>query len=477
MDLLEDSPILTWPEICNFSPKQEDFWKAILTHRYSLYGGTAGCGKTRSLVACAASLNFLYGAHHIPIHGGLASADMSAVQSRFIEHIDNLLVNNGFGEIVGTTKEGPPMFRFFDKRYGTIRFYSLYDHTKLKGKNIGYLAVDEITEVSEECFAWIDSRVRLAGTGNNPLRDPADRLRNRQPVFAATNPDGIHSHWVKEYFISKTFDTPLGKNRIGETDDYCFIPASLEDNPDEHFQKTYRHTLEQLSDEKRSAWLDGSWEYSSSVRFPFLAETYNHDLPDANFVVGLDYGYSKDETAIIFAACDGDGVVWVDNVLVFKGELIDDTAKIVVEELKTRYNKPSAIVYADPAIWSKTGQNLRQLPDYLRQEGLVVVKALHDHQVMNVGIEQLMQHGKIKFHVTRAAPLIKDLKAIRFGKQKNREILVPHIHTHTVYSLGFALGGMRRFLSEEEKLMRKRLREEAKLQAQIHGRALKRAGY
>lgn len=425
--------ILTWEEQCGLSEPQAKLLKSVLEYPYTLLGGCSGGGKSRALVACAAQLNMLYASHHLVIQGRLAAGTMKDAYDRLAPHIYDLLVDPGYGELVGTPGSGRVEFKFYNKMYGTIKLESLYDYHRIRGRNIPYIGVDELSECPEECFQYLISRLRFAGVGNNPL--------NHSPFFATSNPDGDHAFWLKEVFVDKTFDTELSRNMKPYAHKFNYLYSLLEHNPNEEFVKSYEEDLDLLGPILKAQLKYGDWSYSVRNRFPFDIQTYNHPLhKEWNLIVGMDYGFSRDPAAAIFMFFDTQGTVWVDSELIFKGVEIDGAAKLVHEHIEDYYpHARNAVCYLDESCWQKDGKSKTQLPNHLRNEGIVCVKATNNHRVTNTLIEQSIKQGEIYFHAENTKQLQKAIKAIRFGKSNNPETLMPHHFTDPVYGLGYGL--------------------------------------
>jgi hypothetical protein len=119
-----------------------------------------------------------------------------------------------------------------------------------QGAEMPVIAVDELTQFP---MGWIDYLITRNRTG-----------KEGWPVIfmAGTNPGGIGHGWVKKRFIDHkpwgevfTIELPDGttKTRV-------FIPAKLDDHPNERFKRDYNKQLQSIGDPNlRKALRDGDW--------------------------------------------------------------------------------------------------------------------------------------------------------------------------------------------------------------------------
>jgi hypothetical protein len=112
------------------------------------------------------------------------------------------------------------------------------------------IGVDELTQFPE---SWIDYLMTRNRTSND-----------KWPVMfiAGTNPGGIGHGWVKKRFIDPV--APEVINRVtlpdGSYKTRVFIPAKLDDHPNERFKKDYNKQLQSINDPQlRKALRDGDW--------------------------------------------------------------------------------------------------------------------------------------------------------------------------------------------------------------------------
>ena len=417
-------------EVANLSPAQIAGFKSVTDHPYTLWGGSMGSGKTYWLVATATLLNIMYASYDHKVVGALATIDGTRVQDRFMEATQQLIIDTGMGQ-VKDGKNGYGIY-FNDPKLGMIRFVSLHEWQRIKGLQSPYLGIDELTEIPEEAFQLLMTRVRYL-KGNRPI--------DHWPIFGASNPDGPHADWVYKYFVEKTFDTPMGENLVEKAHEFHFIPATVQDNPNEEARERYMQTLEGLTESKKNAYLYGIWDSSQGARFPYklndLAAQPNiqdHWIK----VLGVDWG-RRDDASAIWIAFDEKGNGYIYRHHQVNNTNIVDFARQVAERTEERLDS----AFCDPTMAAKD-PNGKSLISYFEDAGIFLQGSTNKHEVTNAVIEKYLQpgNGYPDLYFYRTPKVLGDLGAVRFNPKKGQEEnLVPHANTHSVYSLGYALHG------------------------------------
>lgn len=430
-------------EIATLTPTQTELVRSVQEYEYTLYGGTAGPGKTHTEVATAAWLSFMNGVHGVEASGAFLSSDKKRIVERFMTPINNLLVKPGLGQVFGATEKEPGGFRFYNRQIPPIYFVGLYELSSLKGRQLAFAAWDEVTESEEEAFHEVDWRVRFSSP---------NKWLAHEPIFGATNPDGVGNYWVYEYFVNKTFNTPLGENFREDLENsqakFNFIPANLEDNPDKEFRESYRRKLERQPTHLRDARLHGIWTSGQGARFPYAPNVIRwSDLPGSKIpdnwerFLGIDWGFGLDPCKVFWIAFDELRNAYVYRSMSLSGYGIEAAARSVRER---NGGEPYRAFGSDPTMFARDPKELRGLNTYFEAEGLVLWKSTNSHEITNALIEKYMDpengHPNLYFIEGATDTLIPDLRAVRFNPEdKQPENLIPHVHTHTVYALGYGL--------------------------------------
>lgn len=173
----------------------------------------------------------------------------------------------------------------------------IYNYSSIE---MNLLIFDEVTQFTGEEYEFLKTRVR---TGDDrPLR-----------VLCASNPGDIGHNYFKERFISSSdpnvhyvpeqvYEEVIRDEETDEeyTATRVFIPAKVQDNPNEHIKRDYRRHLNTIADPQlRRALLYGDWDtFMGRVYTEWAPEI--HVLPelpeglkieDCSCFIGFDWGY------------------------------------------------------------------------------------------------------------------------------------------------------------------------------------------
>ena len=264
--------------------------------REVLYGGSAGGGKTYSLIADP--LRYF------------GNANFSGLIVR--------RTNDELREIIWKTQElypkAYPGARWQEKKSQWVfpsgaRLWLTYlereeDVLRYQGQAFSYIGFDELTQHPTP-FAWNYMRSRLRTT------DPS------LPIFmrATTNPGGPGHQWVKKMFIDPApenqsfsatdIDTgeplvyPASHDKAGQPLFFRrFIPAKLKDNPYLFKEGEYEANLLSLPEMQRRQLLEGDWAIADGAAFPEFRQSEHviepFEIPhDWRRFRSCDYGYSS----------------------------------------------------------------------------------------------------------------------------------------------------------------------------------------
>ena len=232
---------VSFSDLCHFTPKQLAATKAADEYKYTLFGGSAGPGKSywlrwnsiRQLIKWGIEYN-LRG-----IQGALFCEDYTTLKDRQVSKI-NAEFPQWLGKVKDTQTNG--LGFHLNPQYGghILLLRNLDDPSKYLSSEFALVAMEEVTQSSEETFHKLRSRMRWTG-----IPEPK--------WFGATNPGGIGHEWVKKYFIDRNFP-----DNEEEADMFTYVPALPTDNP--HLAESYIRSLKSLPDKMRKAFLEGSWD-------------------------------------------------------------------------------------------------------------------------------------------------------------------------------------------------------------------------
>jgi len=210
---------------------------------------------------------------------------------------------------------------------------------KIKSLNLGWAALDEVTECSEDAYLALLGRLRK-------------QLTSRQ-FFGATNSAG--KDWAWKRFV--------GPNKDIDAESFVAITSENKYLPDDY--------LDSLMKTYPKDWIDryvycGFSDFSGVVFNEYHEQIHvlQNDYiphPTDNIYIGYDWGI-RNPAAILWISVGSDGKIIVFDEFYEKGKLISDLA----QELKRNnyYERASQIV-ADKAIWITESSGRRQYDDWV----------------------------------------------------------------------------------------------------------------
>jgi hypothetical protein len=323
-------PNVKFSDLCHFTDKQLIATAAADAHRYMLFGGARGPGKSywlrwwlvRFLMRAAAQ----HGLRGVRVmlacedYPSLYERQISKVQTEFPPQLGRYMAARN--EFVLAPQFGS----------GVIAFRNLDDPSKYQSAEFAAIAVDEITKNPEKAFHILRSS----------LRWPAfEGVR----FVAASNPE---ANWVRSYWIEKL----LPEEMHGTESDFAFVPALPDDNP--HLPSTYWQMLDTLPGAMRAAWRYGDWyaAVEGLVYDNFSADNLTDQEPIAHlpFEVAIDDGYI-DPRAVLFIQRQPGGDVLVFDELYQTKTLEEKTiADIVAKRVGIGKGKPDMAVVSHEAV-------------------------------------------------------------------------------------------------------------------------------
>jgi len=327
------------------------------SEREVLYGGSAGGGKTYSLIADPMRY--------------FSNANFNGLILR--------RTNDELREIIWKTQElYPKAFKgakWQEKKSQWVfpsgaRLWLTYlerdeDVLRYQGQAFSYIAFDELTQHPTP-FAWNYMRSRLRTT------DPD------LPIFmrGTTNPGGPGHSWVKRMFIDPApANTPFAATDIdtGEELRYPdnhpekpgqalfnrrFIPASLYDNPYLANDGAYEANLLSLPEMQRRQLLEGDWAIATGAAFPEFRTSVHvvepFEIPDTwRRFRSCDYGYSSYSAVHWFAIDPSYETLIVYRELYLSKHTGRDLAKAV---LQAEQGENISYGVLDSSCWHNRGQ-------------------------------------------------------------------------------------------------------------------------
>ena len=220
-------------------PKQKAFLRSETLE--ALFGGAASGGKSDALLMAA--LQYVDTPGYAAFIFRNTFADLAlpgAIMDRAREWL------NEYPEVKWLSKSNTAVF----PSGATLSFGYLDgvdDYLRYKGMEVQYIGFDEVTEIREQHYRYLISRLRKPSVASGlalahvPLR-----------VRSASNPA---PNWVRRYFVEE-----------GKKKGRLFIPCGFEENPHVN-QEAYGEALDRLSDVDRARLKDGDWYAEETGNF------------------------------------------------------------------------------------------------------------------------------------------------------------------------------------------------------------------
>jgi PBSX family phage terminase large subunit len=238
---------------------QADFVNS--TKKYTLNSGGVGSGKTYSICLKALALIQSYPG----IFGLIGAQTYPLLRDTTLREFLNIVPS----EILKSYNKTEQHFVFLNG--SEVIFRSFDDANKLKSLNLGFAAIEEMTDTTEEIFKMLRTRLRQQGMPGC--------------LFGATNP-GTFGNYVYKYFI----ETPIDNSEViySISADNSYLPAEyLKDI--ETFKRTNPEYYERM--------VMGKWGSLEGIiyNFPMAQRIKPDKLPDRHkigrWIAGLDFGF------------------------------------------------------------------------------------------------------------------------------------------------------------------------------------------
>ena len=248
--------------------------EATRTHKYTLFGGSRGPGKSwwlrHWLLLFVLSMN---DKGFKPATVGIFCEDYPSLKDRQISKMAQW--PRSLGRVKNSHTDG--LGFYLNNNRGVIALRNLDDPSKFQSAEFAAIGIDELTKNPQTVFDLLRGSLRWPGF--NDVR------------FAATaNPGGLGHQWVKSYWIDREYPPELEC----DADEFAFVRALPDDN--KHLDPSYWHMLETLPEPLRSAWRYGLWDVWEGQMFQI---TNRHviepvDVPETvPIIMTFDWGFGK----------------------------------------------------------------------------------------------------------------------------------------------------------------------------------------
>lgn len=335
-------------DLGELNPKQKQFCQA--RNRYVAYGGARGGGKSHVLRIKA-------------LGGALTYPDIRIliVRREYPELEQGLIIpmRKMIPAQLATYNGSMRMFTFLNG--ATIKFghYGNNDDLEYQGQEYDWIFIDEATQFTESQFRVLGACLR--GATKIPRR-----------MYLTCNPGGIGHEWVKRLFVDKEYSNGENPN------DYCFIHATIDDNPQLlEASPEYKQMLDLLPEDVRRAWRYGDWNALAGTFFPeFRKETHVIEpfvrIP-SEWKKYRAFDYGLDMFACLWVAVDFEGRCYVYREVQQSGLIVSEAARLALD--LTPANEHIEFTIAPPDVWNRQKDSGKNMAELFAQNGVGLVRA------------------------------------------------------------------------------------------------------
>lgn len=404
-------------DLGELNPKQKLFCQA--RSRYVAYGGARGGGKTHvsRVKAFGGALSFP-GIRILIVRREYPELEQTVILPMRRMIPQEIASYNG------------SMHMFFFVNGSTIKFghYGAGDDLEYQGQEYDWIFVDEATQFTESQFRTLGACLR-----------GATRIPRR--MYLTCNPGGIGHLWVKRLFIDRAY-------RDGERpEDYTFIPATVEDNPQllAH-SPDYIQMLELLPEDTRRAWRYGDWDALAGTFFPeFRRET--HVVPPfrripAEWKKYRAFDYGLDMLACLWIAVDFDGRAYVYREVQQPGLIVSEAARLMLD-LTPDWEHIECTI-APPDMWNRQKDSGKSMAELYAENGVGLLRASNNRVQGWMAVKEMLRpmqsdEDRPGLLVTEdCVGLIRNLPAIQHDEKNPSDCATePHEITHITDALRY----------------------------------------
>ena len=397
-------------DLGELNPKQKLFCQA--RSRYVAYGGARGGGKTHVSRVKAFGGALTYPGIRILI----VRKEYPELEQTMILPMRKMIPQ----EIASYNGS---MHMFFFVNGSSIKFghYGPQDDVEYQGQEYDWIFVDEATQFTESQFRTLGACLR--GSTNIPRR-----------MYLTCNPGGVGHMWVKRLFIDREY-------RDGEQpEDYTFIPATVDDNPQLlKASPEYKQMLDLLPEDVRRAWRYGDWDALAGTFFPeFRKET--HVVQDFRRIPGewrlyRAFDYGLDMFACLWIAVDFEGRCYVYREVQQSGLIVSEAARLM-QDLTPPYERIDVTI-APPDMWNRQKDSGKSMAELFMENGVGILKASNNRVQGWMALKEALKpmkndQDKPGFLACESCKgLIRNLPAIQHDEKNPSDCATePHEITH-----------------------------------------------
>lgn len=397
-------------DLGELNPKQKLFCQSRT--RYTAYGGARGGGKTHVLRVKAFGGALTYPGIRILI-----------VRKEYPELEQNIILpmRKMIPQEIATYNGSMRMMFFVNGSIIKFGHYGPNDDDEYQGVEYDWIFMEEATQFTERQFRTLGACLR--GSTRLPRR-----------MYLTCNPGGVGHMWVKRLFVSRQY-------RDGERpEDYSFVPATVDDNPQLlEASPEYKQMLDLLPEDVRAAWRYGDWDALAGTFFPeFRREThvikpFRRIPSEWRKYRAFDYGL--DMFACLWVAVDFEGRAYVYREVQQSGLIVSEAAKLALD--LTPPWEHIEFTLAPPDIWNRQKDSGKSMAELFAENGLGLVKASNNRVQGWMAVKEMLKpmsgdEDRPGLLVTEdCAGLIEYLPAIQHDEKNPSDCATePHEITH-----------------------------------------------
>ena len=354
----------------------------------ALYGGAAGGGKSSALLMAALEYVDRPGYNALILRRTYRDLALpGAIMDRAREWLSNTDAHwNGIDKQWMFPSGAKLQFGYLDTEIDKYRY---------QGSELSFIAFDELTQFHESQYTYLLSRLRRLKGSDTPLR-----------ARAATNPGGIGHEWVKRRFVDEA-----------ERGGRVFIPAKLSDNPFLD-QVSYTEALSNLDSITRRQLLDGEWIQDTSGLVYRFAEFRNtlKTVPQGRwtYILGIDFGINDKTAFTVVGWREYDQILYVLESFGESGTIPSAAAEIV-KQLSAKYE-------FERIIGDTGGMGKAFTEEMRRRYHIPIMPADKQNKIGYISLlNGMLEQGMLKIHVHMAGQLIKEMMALPWHPNKQKE--------------------------------------------------------
>ena len=396
----------------HFTRKQQAAFDAVMDHKYVLYGGARGGGKSRWLRWSLFMLHvYWYQTQGMTgVRSGLFCETYPDLRDRQISKI-KLEFPPEIGEVKETQADGLAFFFNEANGGGMMTLRNLDDPSKYQSAEFAAVAVDEVTKNTKETFDILRGSLRWPNIIDTKF-------------LGATNPGGIGHMWVKQLWVDRDFPPEL--RRIEK--EFKFIQSLPADNP--HLPESYWDDLKTLPPDLQRAWVYGDWDVFAGQAFPGWRDHLHiiqpFDIPThwAKWRA-VDWGFANPFCCLWFAKEPSLGRTYIYRELYTSG-LTDQEQARTIRDMTPETGV--TITYADPAMWQRKNREgeIYSTADEYYENGIALERADNDRLSGKRKVDRMLMNmpdGKPGIQVfSTCANLTRTLPALAYDKTRVEDV-------------------------------------------------------